>query len=118
VPYETVLRVFFALHDPTTRDAQGADIGPQYRSALYTVGEAQRAAALRVMAEVAAAKIWGDAPLVTEVAPLGKPGAGRFWPAEKLHQRYFEHSPEQPYCRFVVAPKVAKFRQQFVHLLK
>jgi peptide-methionine (S)-S-oxide reductase len=117
VPYETILRVFFALHDPTTRDQQGNDVGPQYRSAVYTIGEEQRAAAQRVMAEVAGARVWGDKPLVTELAPLA-PGPGRFWPAEPVHQRYFEHSPENPYCLFVVKPKVAKFRSQFSDLLK
>lgn len=117
VDYSTILRVFYALHDPTTPDQQGNDVGPQYRSALYTVGEAQRAAAEQVMREVAEAKIWGDRPLTTELAPL-RPGAPRFWAAEKVHQRYFEHSPENPYCQFVVAPKVSKFRSKFAHLLK
>jgi peptide-methionine (S)-S-oxide reductase len=117
VPYDTILGVFFSLHDPTQGDAQGNDVGPQYRSAIYTIGDAQHAAAQRAMAEVAAAKIYGDRPLTTELAPL-RPDNGRFWAAEKLHQRYYETSPSNPYCQFVVAPKVAKFRSKYTHLLK
>lgn len=117
VSYETILNVFYSLHDPTTPNQQGNDVGPQYRSAIYTIGEGQRRAAEKVMHEVAEAKIWGAKPLTTELAPL-RPDNGRFWAAEAIHQRYFEHSPGNPYCQFVVAPKVAKFRSKFADLLK
>lgn len=104
IAYEDLLRVFFATHDPTTRDRQGNDVGPQYRSVVFYHDEAQRAAAEQVMAEIRAEGIW-PAPLVTELKP-----APRFWPAEAYHQNYFARNPFQPYCRVVIAPKVAKFR--------
>lgn len=110
--YEDLLRVFLAVHDPTTKDRQGADVGPQYRSAIFTHSPAQAEAARKVIAEVDAQGIY-DAPIVTEVAPFEK-----FWPAEAYHQEYFANNPAQPYCRAVVAPKVAKFRKQFVDRLK
>jgi peptide-methionine (S)-S-oxide reductase len=117
VDLETILNVFFALHDPTTLNRQGNDVGTQYRSGIYYVGEAQRATAEKVMQEVAAAKIWGNAPLTTELVAL-KTGPGRFHAAESYHQRYAETTPENPYCQFVVAPKLSKFRSKFAHLLK
>jgi peptide-methionine (S)-S-oxide reductase len=107
LPFEDLLRVFFTIHDPTTRNRQGNDIGPQYRSVIFCQSAGQREAAQRVMAEVDAAKLW-DAPLVTEVAD-----AAPFYPAEGYHQDYFERNPAQPYCMFVVAPKLAKFRKAF-----
>jgi peptide-methionine (S)-S-oxide reductase len=110
--YADLLRVFFTLHDPTTKDRQGADIGPQYRSVIFTTSDSQRATAEAVMAEIAAERIWPD-PLVTELLP-----EAHFWPAEPEHQDYFARNPWAGYCRVVVAPKVAKFRQRFAARLK
>jgi peptide-methionine (S)-S-oxide reductase len=107
-----VLRVFFAIHDPTTKDRQGADIGPQYRSIILTHDPAQEAAAREVIAELAAARLWGS-PIVTEIVPLTQ-----FWPAEPEHHNYFARNPWSGYCQAVVAPKVAKFRKSFSDLLK
>jgi len=107
VPYADILRVFFTIHDPTTKDRQGADRGPQYRSIILTHDEAQRETAEAVMAEVEEAEVW-PAPLVTEVQPLE-----RFWPAEAEHDDYYRRNPNQPYCRVVVEPKVLKFREKF-----
>ncbi len=107
VAYPDLLRIFFTIHDPTTKDRQGNDIGTQYRSAIYWSGEEQRRAAQDVMAEITKSGIWG-APLVTELEPLGV-----FYPAEGYHQDYFSNNPDQPYCRAIVAPKVAKARKAF-----
>lgn len=107
ISYADILRVFFAIHDPTTKDRQGADVGPQYRSVIFCDDAAQQAAARAVIAEIEAAGIW-DARIVTEVAP-----AATFWPAEPEHQDYFARNPWSGYCRAVVGPKVAKFRKQF-----
>jgi peptide-methionine (S)-S-oxide reductase len=112
VSFRDLLRVFFAIHDPTTRDRQGNDVGTQYRSVIFCETPEQRADAEAVIAELARAKLWRD-PIVTEVL-----GAATFYPAEAYHQRYFERNPAQPYCQFVVAPKVAKFRKEFVDRLK
>jgi peptide-methionine (S)-S-oxide reductase len=110
--YRDLLRVFFAIHDPTTPDRQGNDVGTQYRSVIFPQNEEQRTEAMSVIAELAAQKIWDD-PIVTQVA-----GSAVFHPAEKYHQQYFERNPAQPYCQFVVAPKVAKFRKQFADRLR
>lgn len=110
--YHDVLRVFLAVHDPTTSNRQGADVGTQYRSAIFTHSPAQAAAAREVIAEVDAQGVY-DAPIVTEVTPFE-----RFWPAEGYHQAFFANNPSQPYCAAVVAPKVAKFRKQFLDRLK
>ncbi len=112
IDYADLLRVFFTVHDPTTKDQQGADVGPQYRSIVLTHDEAQAETVRQVMAEVAAAEIW-PAPLTTEVAPLAT-----FWPAEAEHQRYYERNPWAGYCRVVIAPKVAKFRKAYAGHLK
>ena len=112
VSYEDLLRVFFTIHDPTTRDRQGNDAGPQYRSIILTHDDAQAATAKRVIGEIAEAGIW-SAPLVTEVRPLEV-----FWPAEEVHQNYFARNPGQGYCQAVVAPKVTKFRKSFADRLK
>jgi peptide-methionine (S)-S-oxide reductase len=112
IDYADILRVFFTIHDPTTKDQQGADVGPQYRSIILTHDDAQAAAAKAVMAEVAAEGIW-PAKLTTEVAPLTT-----FWPAEAEHQRYYERNPWAGYCRVVIAPKVAKFRKAYASRLK
>ena len=107
IGYREILEVFFAIHDPTTPDRQGNDIGSQYRSVIYCHSDSQQAAAQALLAELAAADAFG-APPVTELAP-----AGSFFPAEDYHQRYYRNNPQQPYCQFVVAPKLAKFRKRF-----
>jgi peptide-methionine (S)-S-oxide reductase len=112
VSYRDILDVFFAVHDPTTLNRQGADAGTQYRSIILTHSPEQERIAKERIRELNAAEIW-DAPLVTEVAPLGK-----FYPAEEYHQDYFRQNPAQPYCQAVVSPKVAKFRKQFAKRLR
>jgi peptide-methionine (S)-S-oxide reductase len=112
VSYADLLRMFFTLHDPTTKDRQGNDIGPQYRSIILTHSPEQAETAKAVIAEIDATGIWG-AKAVTEVAPFE-----RFWPAEAEHQDYFARNPWAGYCRVVVAPKVAKFRKAFADRLK
>ena len=112
VSFAELLEVFFTIHDPTTLNRQGADVGTQYRSAVFYHTPEQRETAERLIREFEAAGVW-DAPLVTEVAPLVK-----FYPAEEYHQDYFEKNPFQPYCRAVVAPKVGKFRKRFLEKLK
>jgi peptide-methionine (S)-S-oxide reductase len=112
ISYDEVLRVFFAVHDPTTLNRQGADVGTQYRSAIFTIGDEQRAAAVRAIEELEAAEIWGE-PIVTEVAAFEA-----FYPAEEYHREYFRRNPGQSYCQFVIAPKVAKFRKQYLEMLK
>ena len=112
VSYSDILRVFFTIHDPTTKDRQGADVGPQYRSVIYFEGAQQEAAAREVIAEVERQGLY-DAKVVTELAP-----APAFWAAEDEHQDYFNRNPWSGYCRAVVAPKVAKFRKGFAHRLK
>ena len=110
--FADLLRVYFTVHDPTTLNRQGNDIGSSYRSAIFYHSEAQRQAAEDVVAEITAESIYAN-PIVTEVTPFDK-----FWPAEDYHQEYFANNPNQPYCSAVVAPKVAKFRQKFVSKLK
>lgn len=105
--YRALLEVFFAVHDPTTRDRQGADVGPQYRSIVLYHTPEQRRVALEVIQNLEAEGAWPD-PIVTEVVPLEA-----FYPAEAHHQRYFETHPDAPYCRAVIAPKLAKFRERF-----
>lgn len=112
VSFADLLRVFFTIHDPTTKDRQGADVGPQYRSVILYHSAAQKQVAEAVMAEIAEARIW-PAPLVTELVPLE-----RFWPGEPEHQDYFARTPWSGYCRAVIAPKVAKFRKSFADRLK
>ena len=107
-----VLRVFFTIHDPTTKDRQGADVGPQYRSVIFYHSEEQKRTAEAVMAEVRDARVW-NGPLVTELAP-----APEFYPAEPEHQDYFARNPWSGYCRAVVAPKVQKFRKTFADRVK
>jgi len=112
IPFEDLLRVFFAIHDPTTPNRQGADAGTQYRSVILYESEAQREAAGRIITEIDAAGVWDDA-IVTEVVPLEA-----FYPAESYHADYFARNPAQAYCQIVIAPKVAKFRKQFVDRLR
>jgi peptide-methionine (S)-S-oxide reductase len=112
VSFRELLEVFFTIHDPTTLNRQGADVGTQYRSAIYYHSPEQQATAAEVIAGLNAADLW-DAPIVTEVT-----AAPEFYPAEDYHQDYFERNPAQGYCRAVVAPKVAKFRSKFLAKLK
>jgi peptide-methionine (S)-S-oxide reductase len=110
--YRDLLTVFFTIHDPTTLNRQGNDVGTQYRSAIFYHDEEQKRLAEQVMGEIEASGIW-DAPLVTELQPFEA-----FYPAEDYHQEYFKKNPWQPYCRVIIAPKVAKFRQKFAERLK
>lgn len=110
--YRDLLTVFFTIHDPTTLNRQGNDVGTQYRSAIFFHDDEQKKTAGEVIQELAEARLWDD-PIVTELVPLGE-----FFPAEDYHQEYFTNNPWQPYCRAVVAPKVTKFRKQFVERLK
>lgn len=110
--YRDLLRVFFTIHDPTTRDRQGSDVGTQYRSVIFPLTPRQRADAKAVIEELTREKLWDD-PIVTEIGE-----AATFYPAEGYHRRYFERNPAQPYCQLVVAPKVAKFRKAFVDRLR
>jgi len=112
IGYRDLLQVFFSIHDPTTRDRQGADVGPQYRSAIFVHDDAQRREAEAVMREVEAEGLY-DAPLVTELEE-----AGAFYPAEPYHRNFYLNNPDQAYCRAVIAPKVAKFRKQHVERLR
>jgi peptide-methionine (S)-S-oxide reductase len=110
--YRDLLTVFFAIHDPTTLNRQGADAGTQYRSAIFYHDEEQKKIAAEVIQEITRSQIWDD-PIVTEVAPFTS-----FYVAEDYHQEYFARNSFQPYCRVVIAPKVSKFRKQFVDRLK
>ena len=112
VSFRDILQVFFTIHDPTTLNRQGADVGTQYRSAIFFHSPEQKATAEAVIAEMNAAKIWDD-PIVTEVTRFEV-----FYPAEDYHQEYFVHNPNQGYCRVVIAPKVAKFRKLYLERLK
>lgn len=112
IGYADLLEVFFSLHDPTTLNRQGNDVGTQYRSAIFCHDAAQRAEAEAYLARLTASGAY-PAPIVTEIVP-----AGEFWPAEAYHDDYFARHPNQPYCLFVVAPKVAKVRAKFSDRLK
>ena len=112
VSFKEILEVFFVIHDPTTLNRQGNDVGTQYRSAIFYHSAEQKAAAEQVIANMSAAKVYED-PIVTEVVP-----ASKFYVAEDYHQEYFRRNPAQPYCAFVVRPKVAKFRKHFLEKLK
>ena len=112
VSFADLLHVFFTIHDPTTLNRQGGDVGTQYRSAIFYHSPAQKAEAERVIAELQAEKVWED-PIVTEVRPLAQ-----FYPAEEYHHDYYRRNPNQGYCRAVVAPKVAKVRKQYFDRLK
>jgi len=112
IGYEEILEVFFSIHDPTTLNRQGADVGTQYRSVILTHDAGQRAIAEEVIARVEAEGIWDD-PIVTEVAPLEA-----FYKAEDYHQEYYRRNRGQPYCQVVIAPKVAKFRKQHFDKLR
>lgn len=112
VSYEELLEVFFTIHDPTTPNRQGNDVGTQYRSAIFYHSEAQRETALSLIRRLEGEKCW-DASVVTEVLPVAP-----FYAAEDYHQHYFRKNPDQGYCQLVVAPKVSKFRKKFSSRIK
>lgn len=113
VTYRDLLEVFFATHDPTTKDRQGNDVGPQYRSAVFFHSMAQELDAKAVIKELTDDRAF-NSPIVTEVVK-----AATFWPAEGYHQRYFERVGDgNPYCTFVISPKMAKFRSKYAQMLK
>jgi peptide-methionine (S)-S-oxide reductase len=112
ISFEEILYVFWRTHDPTTLNRQGADVGTQYRSAIFYHDEVQKAIAEESLAETEASGLWPN-PIVTEIAPLPE-----FYEAEDYHQNYFSDNPNQPYCRAVIDPKVRKFRKEFASKLK
>jgi peptide-methionine (S)-S-oxide reductase len=112
IPFVDILHIFFTIHDPTTLNRQGADVGTQYRSAIFYTTPAQHGTASAVIKELSDAKLW-PGPVVTQVLPLDT-----FYPAEDYHQEYFAHHPDQGYCSFVIAPKVAKFKKKYQDYLR
>ncbi|MGD8868427.1 MAG: peptide-methionine (S)-S-oxide reductase MsrA [Gemmatimonadales bacterium] len=112
VTYRELLDVFFTIHDPTTLNRQGNDVGTQYRSAIFYHTPEQKSTAEQVIAELTERELWDD-PIVTEINPLEE-----YYPAEDYHQEYFQRNPNQPYCAVVIAPKVAKFRRKYLEKLK
>jgi peptide-methionine (S)-S-oxide reductase len=112
IGYRDLVELFFAFHDPTTLNRQGADVGTQYRSAIFFHSPAQEAVARQVIAELTEQHVF-DAPIVTEVAPLDA-----FHPAEDYHQGYFRQNPDQPYCRATIPPKLAKLRKSYAGRMK
>ena len=112
VSYRDLLNVFFTIHDPTTRTRQGADVGVQYRSAIFYHTPAQQAISEQTIQDLEAQRLWSN-PIVTEVVPLDT-----FYPAEDYHQGYYRKNPYQGYCQTVIAPKVAKFRARYLARLK
>jgi peptide-methionine (S)-S-oxide reductase len=112
ISFKEILEIFFSTHDPTTLNRQGADVGTQYRSAIFYHSEEQKAIAEQVIRELEAAKIW-DAPIVTEITPFQS-----FYPAEDYHRDYFQRNRQQPYCQVVIVPKVSQFRQRYAARLK
>jgi peptide-methionine (S)-S-oxide reductase len=112
ISYEQLLQVFFTIHDPTTLNRQGADVGTQYRSAIFYHSAEQNATAEKVIKDLEAENIWGK-PIVTQLVPFSV-----FYPAEAYHQEYFKRNPYQGYCMAVIAPKVSKFRHTYLEMLK
>jgi peptide-methionine (S)-S-oxide reductase len=112
ISFRDILNVFFTIHDPTTLNRQGNDVGPQYRSAIYYHSPEQREIAEQTIAELEQQGLWGK-PIVTEVTALDK-----FYAAEDYHQEYFARNPYQGYCQMIIAPKVAKFRKHYMEQLK
>lgn len=112
VTFREILQVFFTIHDPTTLNRQGADVGTQYRSAIFYHDEEQRITAEEVIGELTEQGLWSD-PIVTEVVPLGV-----YYPAEANHQEYYRNNSSQPYCQAVIDPKISKFRKAFLDELK
>jgi peptide-methionine (S)-S-oxide reductase len=112
ISFHDLLKVFFAIHDPTTLDRQGGDAGTQYRSAIFYHDDEQRGIAEDVVRELEAEHVFDD-PIVTRIEPLDA-----FYPAEEYHREYYRRNPNQPYCRAVIAPKVAKLRSKYLEKLK
>jgi peptide-methionine (S)-S-oxide reductase len=112
ISFKEILQVFFTIHDPTTLNRQGADVGTQYRSAIFYHTPEQKDVAEEVIAEMVAAEVWDD-PIVTEITRITD-----FYPAEEYHRDYYLRNPNQPYCQVVIAPKVAKLRKHFLEKLK
>jgi peptide-methionine (S)-S-oxide reductase len=112
ITYEDLLRIFFTVHDPTTKDRQGNDVGASYRSAVYYHDEDQHKTVEKVIDEITQLKLWRD-PIVTEIEPMAE-----FYLAEDYHQEYFKNNPGNPYCKYVIEPKLLKFRNQYLHRLK
>jgi len=112
ISYRDLLGVFFTIHDPTTLNRQGADVGTQYRSLILYHSEAQHRTADEVLADLSERGVW-DNPIVTQIEPFEA-----FYPAEEYHQDYFAQNPDQPYCQIVIAPKVSKFRKTYLDRLK
>jgi len=112
ISFRDLLNVFFVIHDPTTLNRQGNDVGTQYRSAIFYHSPEQKTTAEEVIRELTAQKVWSQ-PIVTEIVPFEK-----LYLAEDYHQEYFANNPFQPYCMMVVAPKVTKFRKHFMEMLK
>jgi peptide-methionine (S)-S-oxide reductase len=112
ISFKEILQVFFTIHDPTTLNRQGADVGTQYRSAIFYHNPKQKRVAEELIAELNKSNLWPD-PIVTEVTPFEK-----FYEAEDYHQEYYANNPNQPYCRVVIAPKLAKFRKAYLEELK
>ena len=112
ISFHDLLKVFFAIHDPTTLDRQGGDAGTQYRSAIFYHDDEQRGVAEDVVRELEAEHVFDD-PIVTKIEPLEA-----FYPAEEYHREYYRRNPNQPYCRAVIAPKVAKLRSKYLEKLK
>ncbi len=112
VSYANLLEVFFRTHDPTTKDQQGNDVGPQYRSIILWENDEQKHVAVEVTKNLDASGAW-DRPIVTEIESLKK-----FYPAENYHQDYYQNNPQQGYCRFVIAPKIEKFEKAFSGMLR
>lgn len=110
--YRDILDIFFSVHDPTTLNRQGNDVGEQYRSAIFFHDDEQKRIAQEVIAELTKARAFND-PIVTQVEPFSE-----FFPAEDYHQEYFKSNPNQPYCRVVISPKVIKFRKSHAEMLK
>lgn len=110
--FRDLLGVFFTVHDPTTPDRQGADVGTQYRSIVLYHSDEQRDTTKQVIEELSKSKVWDD-PIVTQVVPFTT-----FYSAEKYHQEYYSQNPNQPYCQIVIAPKVAKFRKKYLDKLR
>ena len=112
ISFKEILEVFFTIHDPTTLNRQGSDVGTQYRSAIFHQTPEQRVTAEQVIAEFNSEHVW-DGPIITELKPFEE-----FYPAEAYHQEYFRKNPKQSYCRVVIAPKITKFRKQFLDKLR
>jgi peptide-methionine (S)-S-oxide reductase len=112
ISYREILEVFFSIHDPTTLNRQGADVGTQYRSAIFYHSPEQKATAETLIHELEGEQVW-NRPVVTELVPFSQ-----FYPAEDYHQEYYTNHPEQGYCTMVIAPKLAKFRKKFAERMK